>query len=71
VALILPGFWLLVPGSLGLIGITQLFGTDSTAVLTATLISMMSIALGIQTGLLVWRAVSRLGKASDPRTFRD
>jgi uncharacterized membrane protein YjjB (DUF3815 family) len=71
VALILPGFWLLVPGSLGLIGITQLFGTDSTAVLTATLISMISIALGIHTGLLVWRPVSRLGKASNPRTFRD
>jgi uncharacterized membrane protein YjjB (DUF3815 family) len=61
VALILPGFWLLVPGSLGLIGITELMGSDGTAVLTATVISMISIALGIQTGLPVWRAVSRLG----------
>jgi uncharacterized membrane protein YjjP (DUF1212 family) len=57
ISLIVPGFWLLVPGSLGLMGITQLLGTDSTTVFTATLISMISIALGVQSGLLVWRAV--------------
>jgi uncharacterized membrane protein YjjB (DUF3815 family) len=56
ISLILPGFWLLVPGSLGLMGVTQLLGTDSTTVLTATLISMISIALGMQTGMLAWRA---------------
>lgn len=67
----LPGFWLLVPGSLGLIGITELLGTESSAVLTATLISMISIALGIQTALLLWQAVSRLRGASDPRAFRE
>lgn len=71
VALMLPGFWLLVPGSLGLIGITELLGTESSAVLTATLISMISIALGIQTALLLWQAVSRLRGASDPRAFRE
>jgi uncharacterized membrane protein YjjP (DUF1212 family)/uncharacterized membrane protein YjjB (DUF3815 family) len=57
ISLILPGFWLLVPGSLGLMGITQLLGTDSTTVFTATLISMISIALGVQSGLLLWRAL--------------
>ncbi len=41
-------------------GVTQLLGTDSTTVLTATLISMISIALGMQTGLLVWRAAVQL-----------
>jgi uncharacterized membrane protein YjjP (DUF1212 family) len=56
ISLILPGFWLLVPGSLGLMGITEMLGTDSTTVFTATLISMISIALGVQSGLLVWRA---------------
>jgi uncharacterized membrane protein YjjP (DUF1212 family) len=55
-SLILPGFWLLVPGSLGLMGVTQLLGTDSTTVFTATFISMISIALGVQSGLLLWRA---------------
>jgi uncharacterized membrane protein YjjB (DUF3815 family) len=56
ISLILPGFWLIVPGSLGLMGVTQLLGTDSTTVLTAILISMISIALGMQTGMLAWRA---------------
>jgi uncharacterized membrane protein YjjP (DUF1212 family) len=55
-SLILPGFWLLVPGSLGLMGVTEVLGTDSTTVFTATFISMISIALGVQSGLLVWRA---------------
>jgi len=63
-ALIVPGFWLLVPGSLGLIGITELLGTNNSAVFTATFISLISIALGIQTGLLLWQAVSRLAGAS-------
>ena len=56
ISLILPGFWLLVPGSLGLMGVTEVLGTDSTTVFTGTLISMISIALGVQSGLLVWRA---------------
>jgi hypothetical protein len=44
-------------------GVTQLLGTDSTTVFTATFISMISIALGVQSGLLVWRAAgsTRLG----------
>ena len=31
VSLILPGFWLLVPGSLGFMGVTELIGTHSSA----------------------------------------
>lgn len=69
-ALILPGFWLLVPGSLGLIGVTELVGGDSSAVLTATIISLVAIALGMQTGLLISEAVARLCRAHDPRAFR-
>jgi uncharacterized membrane protein YjjP (DUF1212 family) len=69
-ALILPGFWLLVPGSLGLIGVTQLVGGDGSAVLTATIISLVSIALGMQTGLLIAQSVARLRRAADPRAFR-
>ncbi|MBO0676306.1 threonine/serine exporter family protein [Mycolicibacterium sp. S2-37] len=71
VSLILPGFWMLVPGSLGLMGVTELMGTDSTAVFAATLISMISIALGVQFGLLLWRLARQFGDSDDPRLFRD
>jgi uncharacterized membrane protein YjjP (DUF1212 family) len=68
--LILPGFWLLVPGSLGLIGVTELVGGHTTAVFTATIISLVSIALGMQTGLLISQAITRLRRVPDQRTFR-
>jgi uncharacterized membrane protein YjjB (DUF3815 family) len=70
-SLVVPGFWLLVPGSLGFMGITQLLGTHSTAVFTATLISMMSIAVGVQTGLLLWRAAIQLTSTPDRRALHD
>ncbi|MDT5361418.1 MAG: hypothetical protein QOC69_3180 [Mycobacterium sp.] len=70
-SLVVPGFWLLVPGSLGFMGITQLLGTHSTAVFTATLISMMSIAIGVQTGLLLWRAAVQLTASPDRSAFHD
>ena len=65
-----PG-WLLVPGSLGFRGVTQLLGTHSTAVFTATLIPMMSIAVGVQTGLLVCRAAIQLSSSPDRRAMHD
>jgi len=71
VSLVLPGFWLLVPGSLGFMGVTQLIGTHSTAVLMATLISMMSIAVGVQTGLLLWRAAIQLTDTPGRRALHD
>lgn len=65
--LLLPGFWLLVPGSLGLIGFTQLVNANANAAIAVTVVSMISIALGMQTGLLLWRggrqlAGDRLGR---------
>ena len=71
VSLVLPGFWLLVPGSLGFMGVTQLLGTHTTAIFTATLISMMSIAVGVQTGLLRWRAAIQLTSSPDRRAMHD
>jgi uncharacterized membrane protein YjjP (DUF1212 family) len=71
VSLVLPGFWLLVPGSLGFMGVTQLLGTHSTAIFTATLISMMSIAVGVQTGLLLWRAAIQLTSSPNRRAMHD
>jgi uncharacterized membrane protein YjjP (DUF1212 family)/uncharacterized membrane protein YjjB (DUF3815 family) len=71
VSLILPGFWLLVPGSLGFMGVTELIGTHSSGMFTATLISMMSIAVGVQTGLLLWRAAIQLSSSPQRRAMHD
>lgn len=59
ITMILPGFWLLVPGSMGLIGITELFGADGDSALPATLISMTSVAFGLQAGLVLWQVTRR------------
>ncbi|WP_306439451.1 hypothetical protein [Mycobacterium simiae] len=58
--LLLPGFWLLVPGSLGLIGVTQLVSANAAAAIAVTVVSMISIALGLQAGLLIWRGGGQL-----------
>jgi uncharacterized membrane protein YjjP (DUF1212 family) len=60
----LPGFWLLVPGALGLIGITQLAGDVSsvgTNQLVATAASIFAVAIGVLAGtqLLTAAAVTR------------
>ncbi len=60
---IIPGFWLLVPGALGLDGVTRLFGAggaDATGVLVTTATSMVGVSLGILLGLLL--------VASDPES---
>lgn len=57
--MILPGFWLLVPGSMGLIGIAELFGADGDSALGVTFISMISVALGLQAGLVLWQLIRR------------
>ncbi|OBG86751.1 hypothetical protein A5733_17880 [Mycobacterium sp. NS-7484] len=59
ITLILPGFWLLVPGSMGLIGVTELFGADGDSAFPATVISMISVALGLQAGLVIWQLARR------------
>ncbi|MGE2726950.1 threonine/serine ThrE exporter family protein [Mycolicibacterium pulveris] len=59
ITMILPGFWLLVPGSMGLIGIAELFGADGDSALGVTFISMFSVAIGLQTGFVLWQLVRR------------
>ena len=71
VSLVLPGFWLLVPGSLGFMGVTQLLGSQNTAVFAATLISMMSIAVGVQAGILLWRAAIHLTDTPHRQALHD
>lgn len=57
--LFLPGFWLLVPGAAGLIGITQMVGSGSRlgpADFTATMVTVLAISLGVLLGTAVARA---------------
>ncbi|HTS20231.1 MAG TPA: threonine/serine exporter family protein [Casimicrobiaceae bacterium] len=55
-----PGLWLLVPGSLGLIGLTELVSTDRLAGIDAfvsTVFTITSIALGAMVGLGLYNAL--------------
>ena len=56
----LPGFWLLVPGSLGLIGLTRLAGGGGTQDLLATIGSIFAVALGVLCGtqLRAWAVLT-------------
>ena len=58
--LFLPAFWLLVPGAAGLIGVTAIVGTNSRlapADFTATMVTVLAIALGV----LIGTAAVRVG----------
>ena len=62
----LPGFWLLVPGALGLEGVTRILGDDGitgTNALITTMTSMIGISLGILLGLALTGA-ARAGSAA-------
>jgi uncharacterized membrane protein YjjP (DUF1212 family) len=52
----LPAFWLLVPGALGLVGLTQLLGNDRADALSS-LLSMGTTMIGISFGVLVGLAI--------------
>ena len=56
----LPGFWLLVPGAAGLVGLTEAVGTSEGLQDFATaLTSVMSIALGVLIGTALYRVAHR------------
>ena len=57
----LPSFWLLVPGSLGLIGTTQLATDtgDGFATASGAVAVIVAIALGVLVGSALGRALSR------------
>jgi uncharacterized membrane protein YjjP (DUF1212 family) len=63
-ALFLPGFWLLVPGALGLIGLAQLAGQSGTGTdeLVATVVSLFAVAIGILCGSLLQGWVAATGR---------
>jgi uncharacterized membrane protein YjjB (DUF3815 family) len=58
----LPAFWLLVPGALGLVGVTQLLGAnrvDSVASLVSMGTTMIGISFGVLIGLAIGTATVR------------
>ena len=73
----LPGFWLLVPGALGLIGLTQVAGDAGSAgvqELGNTVASIFAVAVGVLCGTLLlarWtstgRAIGSLGESASIR----
>jgi uncharacterized membrane protein YjjP (DUF1212 family) len=59
----LPAFWLLVPGALGLVGVTQLFGADRGSGLNSLLTTgatMIGIAFGVLLGLAATTGITTL-----------
>jgi uncharacterized membrane protein YjjB (DUF3815 family) len=66
----LPAFWLLVPGTIGLIGITELVGDNAEAGsenLATALTSIPSVALGILVGTMIVRVVRTATASSRPK----
>ena len=66
VVLFLPGFWLLIPGAAGLIGLTQLVGTHAS---TATSLlnvagTILSVSAGVLAGAGAYRMVYRYAPVS-------
>ena len=61
----LPGFWLLVPGALGLIGFAQLAGDANAAGtedIVATVVSIFAVAVGVLCGTLLLAWATATGK---------
>ncbi|HQG17136.1 MAG TPA: threonine/serine exporter family protein, partial [Ornithinibacter sp.] len=57
----MPAFWLLVPGALGLLGLTKYLGEDrvyGAASLTTAGATMVAIALGVLLGLTAASALA-------------
>ena len=58
----LPGFWVLVPGALGLVGVTSVLGHSTDQAVTTivtTGVSMVAISLGVLAGLALGGGLQR------------
>ncbi|MFC8190187.1 threonine/serine exporter ThrE family protein [Cellulomonas sp. NPDC057328] len=62
----LPGFWLLVPGALGLIGVTSVLDQGAQALTTVVTAgaTMVAISLGVLSGIAIGSAVARRTRAT-------
>lgn len=66
----LPAFWLLVPGALGLLGVTSFLADDrvqGVTTLVTTAATMIAIALGLLVGLAAAGALVQLRRLAAPR----
>ncbi|PJI86617.1 threonine/serine ThrE exporter family protein [Luteimicrobium subarcticum] len=61
----LPGFWLLVPGSLGFLGVSEVItsGAEAITQLVDMVLALFSIALGILTGTAASRQASTITRS--------
>jgi uncharacterized membrane protein YjjB (DUF3815 family) len=66
VVLFLPGFWLLIPGAAGLIGLTQLVGTHASTVSSLLNVgaTMLSVSAGVLAGAGAYRTLFRYAPIS-------
>jgi uncharacterized membrane protein YjjB (DUF3815 family) len=67
----LPAFWLLVPGAIGLIGITEIVGDNAdagSANFGRALVSIPAVALGILVGTMITRLAGARARAQRPQT---
>jgi uncharacterized membrane protein YjjP (DUF1212 family) len=65
----LPGFWLLVPGALGLTGLTDYLTSPQAAGprdLFSTLAAVIAIALGVLCGYPIFQSISRFLPGTEP-----
>lgn len=66
----MPAFWLLVPGALGLLGVTAFLGAErveAVGTLVTTMATMIAIALGVLVGLAAAGAATQLRRLLAPR----
>lgn len=73
-AVFLPGFWLLVPGSLGLIGLTTVLAIPESASaedVLAIIASIASVALGVLCGVELHARLTRAAGARKRRAGRE
>ncbi|MCC2334680.1 threonine/serine ThrE exporter family protein [Cellulomonas wangsupingiae] len=66
----LPGFWVLVPGALGLVGVTSVLGRSAEHAFTTivtTGVSMVAISLGVLAGLALGGVLQRRLVPDSPR----
>jgi uncharacterized membrane protein YjjB (DUF3815 family) len=63
--MLVPGFWLLVPGAIGLLGVTEAVGkhSPSNQELVAALLAIPSVAFGILAGTIVVQTARAAGES--------
>lgn len=69
-----PAFWLLVPGSLGLVALTGIAGADASAPQTlafSVLATVVAISIGVQVGAVISEAILQPRRGAELARFED